>query len=148
MGEDLDLTHGLPQQLGERGLYGDHGPFNIVVNPPPSAGNPDALTVSASSSSQIRLSEAVAALAARIAAKDRAGNEILIVSCGLVDAYGYTCPADQTIFRLLSQALADSKSILPMKPVHIRGLLIHLWNTPYVRHWERDEDVPWAVAPP
>src|SRR4029077_14041581 len=106
-----------------------------VVNPGPPGGNSEALNVSASSQSQIRLSEAVAALAARIAAKDKSGNEILIITCGLVDAYGYTCPADQAIFRLLSQALADSKSVLPVKPVYIRGVLIHLWNTPYIRHW-------------
>ena len=148
VGEDLDLSHGLPQQLGARGLYGDLGPFNLVVNPAPPGGSPLALTVSASSQSQIRLSEAVASLAARIAAKDKTGNEILIVTCGLVDAYGYTCPADQAIFRLLSQALADSKSVLPVKPAHIRGVLIHLWNTPYVRHWERDHDVPWVIALP
>jgi hypothetical protein len=92
------------------------------------------------------MSEAVAALAARIAVKDKTGNEILIVSCGLVDAYGYTCPPGQAIFRLLSQALADGKSVLPVNPTHIRGVLIHLWNTPYVCHWERDHDVPWVMA--
>ena len=135
------------QQLGTRGLYGNLGPFNLVVNPAPPGGDPEALTVSASSHCRIRLSEAVASLGARIKAKDKPGNEILIVTCGLVDAYGYTCPADQAIFRLLTQALADSKSVLPTKPAHTRGVLIHLWNTSYVRHWERDHDVPWAKLP-
>jgi hypothetical protein len=147
-GEDLDLSHGPPQQLGARGLYGDIGSFNLVVNPAPAGGSLEALTVSAASQSQIRLSEAVASLAARIAAKDKPGNEILIITCGLVDAYGYTCPADQAIFRLLSQALSDGKSVLSVKPAHIRGVLIHLWNTPHARHWERHHDVPWLMALP
>jgi hypothetical protein len=142
VGDGMDLSHGMPQQLGTRGMYGDHDGFNVIVNP--GAGNGD-IIVSAFSQTQVKQSEAIAALSARVAAKDEAGNEILLVTCGLVDEKGYTCPADQIIFNFLREASAAGASILPHKPTHIRGVLIHLWNSPYLFHWENGNDVPWLT---
>ncbi len=144
VGEDLDLSHGLPSQLGDRGMYGDHGPFNVVVNP--GIGGSNDIVISAFSQSQVHLSEAIAALGRRIAAKDKDCNEVLVISCGLVDEYGYTCPADQSVFQLLGEALQAGTSVLPQKPRNIRGILIHLWNTPFLCHWESSEDLPWTLA--
>jgi hypothetical protein len=141
-GEDVDLTQGLPQQLGRRGMYGDHGPFNVLAHP--GTGNSD-IMVSASSQTQVRRSEAIAALSARVAAKDKVGNEILLVTCGLLDEKGYTCPADQIIFHFLHESSAAGVSILPQKPVHIKGVLMHLWNSPHLFHWESGNDVPWLT---
>jgi hypothetical protein len=131
------------QTLGSRGFYGDHGPFNAIVNP--GVGGNE-IVISASTQSQIRRSEAIGALAKRIAAKDKACNEVLIVSCGLVDENGYTCPADQSIFGLLREAAEAGISILPEKPVNIKGILIHLWNTPFLFHWEISNDLPWITS--
>jgi hypothetical protein len=142
VGEDLDLSQGLPAQLGTRGIYGDHGPFSVIVNP--GVGSSSEIVVSAISQSQVCLSEAVAALGSRIDAKDQECNEVLVITCGLVDGYGYTCPADQAIFHLLHEALQAGTSVLPQKPTHIRGILIHLWNTPFLTHWETGDDLPWA----
>jgi hypothetical protein len=142
VGEDVDLIQGLPEQLGTRGMYGDHGPFNVLVNP--AAGNSD-IVVSASSQTQLRRSDAIAALSARVAAKDKIDNEILLVTCGLVDEKGYTCPADQIIFHFLRESSAAGVSILPQKPTHIKGVLMHLWNSPYLFHWESENDVPWLI---
>jgi hypothetical protein len=142
IGEDLDLSQGLPQQLGSRGIYGDHGPFNVVVNP--GTGNTD-IVVSAFSQAQVKQSEAIAALSQRVQAKDAMTNEILIVTCGLVDENGYTCPADQIIFNLLRDAASTGVSVMPQKPTHIKGILIHQWNSPYLFHWEDGSDVPWLT---
>jgi hypothetical protein len=144
VGEGLDLSQGPPAQLGTRGIYGDHGPFNVIVNP--GIGGSSEIVISAASQSQIYMSEAIAALGSRIAAKDTESNEVLVITCGLVDEYGYTCPADQSMFQLLQEALQKGTSVLPQKPTHIRGILVHLWNTPFVAHWETSEDLPW-VAP-
>ena len=145
VGEGLDLSQGPPAQLGTRGIYGDHGPFNVIVNP--GIGGSSEIVISASSQSQIYMSEAIAALGSRIAAKDKECNEVLVITCGLVDEYGYTCPADQSIFQLLQEALQRGTSVQPHKPTHIRGILVHLWNTPFVAHWETSEDLPWIPAP-
>ena len=145
VGEDLDLSRGLPMQLGTRGIYGDRGPFNVVVNP--GIGGSSDIVISASSQSQVHMSEAVAALGRRIEAKDKACNEVLIITCGMVDENGYTCPAGQSIFQLLRETLEAGTSVLPQKPTNIRGILIHLWNTPFLSHWEVGEDLPWAPTP-
>lgn len=142
VGEGLDLSQGLPEQLGTRGMYGDHGGFNVVVNP--GTGNDD-IVVSASSQAQVKQSEAIAALSARVAAKDEVGNEILLVTCGLVDEKGYMCPADQIIFHFLRESSAAGVSVLPQKPTYIKGVLIHLWNSPYLFHWKNGIDVPWLT---
>lgn len=148
IGEDLDLSQGPSQQLGSRGMYGDHGPFNIIVNPAAPGGNHNQIIVSAFSQSQTHRSEAIAALAECVAAKDKACNEILLISCGLIDPKGYVCPADQSIFQMLRDAMEAGVSILPQKPTHIHGILIHLWNSPFLIHWEAGDDVPWIAEKP
>jgi hypothetical protein len=142
VGEDVDHSRGLPSQLGTRGMYGNHGPFHVLVNP--GAGNSD-MIVSASSQIQVCRSEAIAALGARVGAKDAVGNEILLVTSGLVDENGYICQADQIIFHLLREASAAGISILPQKPKYIKGVLIHLWNSPFLFHWETGNDLPWIT---
>ena len=124
------------------GIYGDHGPFNVIVNP--GAGNTD-IVVSAFGQVQVRQSEAIAALGARVAAKDKPGNDILLVTCALIDEKGYTCPADQIIFQFLRDISASGVSIFPETPKHIKGIFIHLWNSPFISHWENGNDVPWIV---
>jgi hypothetical protein len=143
VGEGLDLSRGMPSQLNGRGIYGDHGGFHVIVNPALPGDTVDDITVSAFSQSQIHRSEAIAALGKRVEEKDLECNEVLIITCGLVDNYGYTCPADESIFALLMAAGQEGVSILPQKPNHIRGLLIHQWNSLLLLHWESGNDLPW-----
>jgi hypothetical protein len=138
VGEDVDTSEGFPTQFGRRGFYGIHGPFIVVANP---ASGSDDILVSANAQSKIYRSEAIAALGNRVAEKDKPGNEVLIVTCGLPDKKGYTCPIDQSIFSLLAESEQD---ILPQPLVHIRGILIHLWNT-HLCILRGTEDLPWTL---
>ena len=144
-GQDMDLSHELPQQLNMRGIYGEHGGFHVIVNPGQPLGDPSSITVSAHGNYQIHLSEAVEALAKRIDEKDKGCNELLLITCGLVDNYGYTCPADEYIMRLLAMSVESGQSVFPRPPKHIKGILIHQWHTQLLYHWERDANVPWTV---
>ncbi|MDN3357793.1 hypothetical protein [Actinomadura sp. DC4] len=142
VGQGLESSSELPKELGESGFYGNYGPFHIVAN---NNSGSDQILISASTQGKVFLSEAIEALGVRIAAKDKAGNEILVITCGLPDGRGYTCPADSGIFQLLQEAAQQGIDILPKKPMHIRGILIHQWGTPGFIVWG-DEELPW-VAP-
>jgi hypothetical protein len=140
-GQGLDFSQGPPAALNSSGLYGDHGPFHVIANPSP--GGTD-IVVSASTSTRLYRSEVLAALARRAAAKDHAGNEILVVTCGLPDTRGYSCPADLFLFRMLLTADAEGIDLLPVKPTHIKGVLIHSWGSSQVICWGEGDDLPWV----
>jgi hypothetical protein len=140
LGEGQDLSHGLPEKLGERGLYGVHGPFDVTVHLNPGSNE---IAVSPSGHFPVHRSEAIAALAKRVAAKDHPRNEVLIVSCSAPDEFGFVCVADQSIFQLLWDARQSGVDILPEKPAHIQGILIHSWNSRYLFHWQSSNDLPW-----
>jgi hypothetical protein len=141
VGEGQDLGQGPPKQLGTRGLYGKCGPFDVVAN---RNTNSNDIVLSAASPTTIYRSEAIEALGRRVAAKDHGPNEVLIVTCGLPDPRGYTCPADQTIFHLLWLADQAGVPLLPTRPTHLRGVLVHWWSSPLLITWE-SHDVPWTV---
>lgn len=141
VGEGIDPNAGLPDKLGESGMYGTHGPFHVVANP---NSNSDQILISASTQAKVFQSQAINALGARIAAKDQPGNDILVITCGLPDGSGYICPADTAIFQLLFEATQTAVDILPQRPTHIRGVLIHLWNTPHFIVWGK-ENLPWMA---
>ena len=140
-GQGLDLSNDLPDKLNGRGSYGDHGPFfGINVNAAP-GGNE--ITVAPTSQIQVFSTDAIKALTRRIAVKDKPGNEILIVTCRLPDNAGYVCPSDHSIFQLLFATVQAGKKILPTKPLNIRGIAIHLWDTPNLILWGEQGDFPW-----
>jgi hypothetical protein len=119
-----DPISGPPERLPTEGIYGDAGPFHVIVNGPP-PGIPGRITVSATTSARIRRSEAVAALEARIEAKDLPGNELLLVSCGLPDKKGYTCEVDSWIFQLLVDAFESGHGALNYAPQHLMSIAVH-----------------------
>ena len=133
-------------QLNRRGFYGNLGSFNVIVQRWPLEELAGKITVSAHSSSTITQSEAIAALGKRIKDKDREGNELLLVTCGLVDNQGYACPADLAIFELLKKAAAAGKPIFPKNLGHVRNVLIHQWNTPWILASEKGDDIPWISS--
>lgn len=139
-GMGLDLTHGPPPVFNSSGIYGDHGPFHVIANANPGATN---IVVSASTSTRLFRSEVLGALAERVAAKDHAGNEILVVTCGLPDTQGYSCPADFFVFGMLLAANAEGIDLLPGRPTNIKGLIIHSWGSQQVICWRGGGDLPW-----
>ena len=140
VGEGQDLTNGLPSNLGNRGFYGVYGPFDLTVQKLP--GNNE-IAISASCQIPVRRSEAIEALANRIAKKDKEHNEILIVTCGVPDEYGYACVADHALFQFLWESRNSGIDIIPDKPKHLRGILIHSLDSPRLLHWQASDDVPW-----
>jgi hypothetical protein len=142
VGEGHDLTNGLPMQLGSRGFYGKHGPFDVIAQAHPGANE---IAISASCQIPVRRSEAIAALGDRIAAKDKPQNEILIVTCGVPDEYGYVCVADHAIFQFLWESRQAGIDIIPKKPAHLRAVLIHSLDSPRFLHWQLNDDVPWKI---
>jgi hypothetical protein len=63
----------------------------------------------------VRQTEARQLIAARVARKDKAGNDIVVVTCGLPDKSGYVCGADPWIFETLAEA-ASNASLVPERP--------------------------------
>jgi hypothetical protein len=140
--EGLDLTQGLPQHIGERGLYGNHEPFNVLVNSNPGS---DQIVISASASARLYQSEAIEGLRKRIASKDKPGNDVLLISCGLPDGRGYVCGLDGAIFEFLGKAGNSHITISRAAPEHIRGVVVHLWNSPLFLFW-CGGDLPWVLG--
>lgn len=126
-----------------RGTYAAHGPFAVTVNQT-SQGDP--VVVSPTSQTMLFRSEVIEALGKCVAEKDVPENEIVIISCGLPDKQGYVCPFDHAIFLALRKAIAEGTEILPNPRKHLRGGLIHLWDTEQLITWRESEedDFPWG----
>jgi hypothetical protein len=98
--EDHDYSAGMPAQIPSRGMYGDVEHVVIQVN----LASPDApVTVQASAQCAFSLSEARRLLWDRVHAKDTPGNQVLLLSTGLVDSSGYACPVDRWLFHCLQE---------------------------------------------
>jgi hypothetical protein len=144
-GEDMDWTAGAPEHLGERGRYDNQEAFSIVVN---KSNDGAVVHVSATSHFQLYRSKALSALGARIKAKDKPGNEIIIVTCGLPDRQGYACPSDHDLFIVLEQAAKDKIPGMTERLSHVLGILIHLWGSNQIYSLTDDQDVPWTTTTP
>jgi hypothetical protein len=139
----VDISEGLPEKLPDAGFYGQIGSFVVHVNGPP--GVPGQILVAASTQAQVYRSEALAALAARINAKDRSENDLVLVTCGLPDKRGYVCGVDEWIFQILREATTQGLLRLPDEPRHLQGVAVHsvasgTWFEAYRRPGPR---VPW-----
>jgi hypothetical protein len=128
----------------DRGFYGQHGPFHVQVN---GGGTPGEITVSGSAQASFRLSEAIAALARRIAAKDRPGNDLLLITCRLPDEWGYLCPLDEFMFSRLADVLRDRPTVATPAPQHLQAVAMHAWDGPEWIELYRaaGASVPWAI---
>lgn len=141
-GEGADYSQGLPSQLPDRGFYGQVGQFVVVVN---AGGRPDAITVSAGISGSIARSQAVELLRDRVATKDSPGNDILLITCGLPDGKGYTCPLDGWLFQALLGELERGVELLDAAPRHLRGIALHDWRSgAWTQVFGRHGDTPWS----
>ncbi|MBM2620950.1 hypothetical protein JIG36_36170 [Actinoplanes sp. LDG1-06] len=143
VGEGIDLSSGPPETLPmDRGFHGDHGPFSITVQQGVADG---AVVVSASTPTNIKRSEAIAALVARVLDKDVPSNEVLLVTCGAPDPQGYVCSVDSSIFQLLRDSHLAGVNILEgMVPLqHLQSVVLHMWNTDQLVIFGANEDLPW-----
>lgn len=125
-GEGLDLSKGMPSVFPTTGRY-LLGPLEVFVFREPGLPGTSA-ALSATTPTKIQLSELLSALHHRVAAKDLAGNDVLVMSCGLPDQRGYTCPSDYSIFRLLR----DHVHRVQLRPQHVKAVLVHMWPGPEV----------------
>jgi len=127
VGDGLDFSQGFPKQFppDAKGFYGKHGAVVLQVYP---RGTPGEVTAYATAQSQIRQSEVVQALETRIAEKDHPPNDLLLLTCGLPDAKGYTCPLDNFLFLCVSEAM--KAGALSLAPKHLSGIALHQWDSP------------------
>jgi hypothetical protein len=129
--------------LAAIGDVAEVGSFVIHVNGPP--GVPAQFLVAASTLAQVYRSEALAALAARINAKDRRENDLVLVTCGLADKRGYVCGVDESIFQILLEVTTPGVLRIPYEPRHLQGVAVHsvasgTWLEAYRRP---GSSVPW-----
>lgn len=137
MGQGMDLSAGLPEQLGEAGRLGEHGPFVVTVQGQGSG----PVVVSASVNARVKLSQMLDALADRIKDKDVQGNDVLVISLGFPDQRGYRCPADLGLAKLLYEAADEGRKVINVEPTHIRGIAIQLWSNARLLLWGQG---PWS----
>jgi hypothetical protein len=125
-GEGIDFSQGLPEVWpNDRGNYGEHGPFHVMVYVD---GTPGEIRSSCSAPAAFRRSEALAALASRIAAKDRPGNDLLLITCRLPDQWGYICSPDEFMFRMLADAIRQGHAVPGPAPQHLEAVVMHSWD--------------------
>ena len=143
VGEGLDLSAGPPAHLGDRGFYGQHGAFVVVVN---GVGAPGTFTVAAGAGVQIRRSEALTLLRERVAAKDIKGTDALLITCGLPDELGYLCPLDEWLFQHLWSEIVEGRPLLDAAPSHLRAVALHQWRTgAWIHAFGDQSSSPWAA---
>ena len=121
-------VEGLPDEIGPDGIYGSIGPVGIGVR---EEGIPDDFIVLSSAQVDLYPHQVRQALSAALEAKDRLGNDALLISVAAPDLHGYICPADNILYQLLSNNIHDDK--LRIKALrHIKTVYIHYWGT---RQW-------------
>jgi hypothetical protein len=145
VGDGVDFSAGPPAHWpNDRGFYGEHGPFNVQVN---GDGTPGAIEVVSTAQLQVSRSQARAILARRMNDKDRAENEILVMSCCLPDKHGHVCRLESFMFDFLK---ADPGRLdLATEPKHLQGVALHVWDTEdWIEIWRApNAAVPWYVHP-
>lgn len=100
-------------------MYGDVDNVMIQVD----ASTPDApVTVQASAQCTFSLSEARQLLWDRVRAKDITGNQVLLLSTGMVDSLGYVCPVDRWLFHYLQQ---HGAGLPPEDLRHLDAVALH-----------------------
>jgi hypothetical protein len=129
---------------GGQGNYGSYGPLAVTVQAIPGIAG---FGIYMAYDFQVRRSEAIAAFAERIAKKDESGNDIVIVTCCVPDERGWVSASDHALFQHLLAAYRSGVNLLPEKPTHIRGIMIHESpDAPGLMLLNDSDDVPWLRA--
>ena len=122
VGDGIDLSHGFPNEP-TNGVYGNHHGVIVLVY---AGGGDEKPMVISMCQAQVRLSDCLQTLEARVNAKDRPGNDVLLLTCGLPDERGYACPVDSFMF----QFTQEHSSSLQFCPAYLKSIVLHEWNTP------------------
>jgi hypothetical protein len=90
-------------------------------------------------------SQARAILARRMNDKDRAENEILVMSCCLPDKHGHVCRLESFMFDFLK---ADPGRLdLATEPKHLQGVALHVWDTEdWIEIWRAPNGITKTAA--
>ncbi|MFN9619071.1 MAG: hypothetical protein ACK55X_05090 [Synechococcaceae cyanobacterium] len=138
VGDGVDLSHGLPSEWTSRnGFYGSHHGVYVQVY---AGGGDEKPMVTSMCQAEVRLSDCLQTLEARVNAKDRPGNDVLLLTCGLPDERGYVCPVDSCMF----QFIQEHSSSLEFRPAYLKSIVLHLWNTPdWIELCSADIAVSW-----
>ncbi len=124
VGDGVDLSHGFPSEWTSRaGFYGSHHGVIVLVY---AGGGDEKPMVKSMCQAEVRLSDCLQTLEARVNAKDRPGNDVLLLTCGLPDERGYVCPVDSCMF----QFIQENSSSLQFRPAYLKSIVLHQWNTP------------------
>lgn len=146
VGEGVDVSQGLPQQLGGRGFYGSHGGFIVQVY---DEGQKDHVVVASGMQAHVTATEAVDVLMKRIDAKDIAGNDAVLITCGLPDQSGFTCPLDTFLFRFVADLVAEA-SPFKRPPKYLKSVVLNHWASGQFFEVSREPgaNLPWQSCPP
>lgn len=138
VGDGVDQSHGLPSEWTSRnGFYGSHHGVFVQVY---AGGADEKPMVISMCQAEVRLSDCLKTLEARINAKDRPENDVLLLTCGLPDERGYVCPVDSFMF----QFIQEHSSSLQFRPACLKSIVLHLWNTPnWIELYSSDIAVSW-----
>lgn len=145
VGEGIDLkqiaTEGWPQTYpNSNGFYGDVHGLQVQVYPADGAAG-TSVPVVANVAARFSQSELIDVVTRRIIAKDKACNQLLILTTGLPDKTGHICPLDRWLFLELAKFEALDLSALN----HLNGVLLHHWGTiDILPLFQRvDAAIPW-----
>jgi hypothetical protein len=131
--------------LGDRGMYGAYGPYSVTVQQIPGI---EGIGIFVACDFEVSRSAAIEAFSKRVAIKDKPGNEILIVTCAVPDAYGWASSTDYAIFQQLQGVVQSGLPLLTTPPVHVKGILIHESpGAPGLILLNDTDDVPWRAGP-
>jgi hypothetical protein len=104
----------------------------------------DEILASSTCQAQISLSQTLAAVSERVQAKDLECNDLLVMSCGMLDERGYVCPVDRFMFQFLKEHVDR----IHLAPTHLRGVVLHLWGTVEWIELFRSQDADLVWPPP
>lgn len=140
--EGHDYSIGMPEQIPNRGMYGEVD--NVVIQANLSTPG-SVVEVQASAQCDFSLSEARSLLWSRVLAKDQATNGVLLLTTGLVDSSGYVCPIDQWLFHCLQQ---HGVGVPPTDLQHLDAIALHHFGSSdwLVVYRRQEASTPWRAS--
>lgn len=129
VGDRVDSSGPLPEVMPTDGFYGESAGVMVqVYRADHGASLP---SVVATGSMKFHRSELIEGLRQRVIAKDKPGNDLVVLTCGLPDERGLTCPADSFLYYSAAE-LANTGQLNIELPVHTMAVALHHWPD---GHW-------------
>lgn len=120
-GEGVNVSAGFPEQWpNDRGFYGQvAGVFVSVMH----GDGLSAVTVVATAQAEFTRAELRRLVQEQVAAKDRPGNAVILLSAALLATDGYLCPLDQWLFAMLREHGIGE----PLRLQFAGAVIVHNW---------------------